>query len=245
MTAGTTHVEQVMGTLVGISSPEPLPGEAVAAAVQVLHETDRIFSTWKPESPMSRLRSGDVPLGDLELGDVLQIYEVLERCALAKQLTHGVFDPWAMPGGVDPTGLVKGWAAARALAALLAHGVRSAMVNAGGDIAVAGGPRRIGIRHPAEPEALSAVVEVTGAIATSGEYERPGQLLDPGTGRAVAAVSATVTGPELDLADAVATGLAVAGPELLPVIESLPGYEGYIVLADGRRYATRGMAFAA
>ena len=119
------------------------------------------------------------------------------------------------------------------------------MINAGGDIAVAGLPRRIGIRHPRRPESLAAVVEVAGAIATSGDYERAGQLLDPSTGDVARSVSATVTGPELDLVDAVATGLAVAGPELLPVIEGLPGYEGYVVNAEGRHYATAGMAFVA
>ena len=28
-------------------------------------------------------------------------------------MSGGWFDPWAMPGGVDPTGLVKGWAVDR------------------------------------------------------------------------------------------------------------------------------------
>ncbi|HET9077023.1 MAG TPA: FAD:protein FMN transferase, partial [Acidimicrobiales bacterium] len=192
MTAATslppaTHLEAVMGTVVGIVSPGPLPAGTVREAVRVLHEADRVFSTWDPDSPMSVLRSGRAGPDDLDPGDAATIAVVLDRCRLARELTAGAFDPWAMPGGVDPTGLVKGWAAGRALDVLTAAGVAAAMVNAGGDIAVTGRPGplpwRVGVRHPAQPQAYAAVVEVAAAIATSGDYERPGQLIDPTTGR--------------------------------------------------------------
>lgn len=243
----TTHLEAVMGTVVGITSPHPLPPAGLAAAMDGLHDADRVFSTWDPDSPMSRLRSGRATLDDLAPADALVVAEVLERCAVARELTSGAFDPWAMPGGLDPTGLVKGWAGSRALAALGADGCRDVMVNAGGDVAVTGTagcrPWRVGIRHPAQPDAYLAVVEVTGAVATSGDYERPGQLIDPRTGRvARAAASATVTGPDLALADALATGLAVAGRTLLPAIEAIPGYDALLVDGDGHCAATPGMA---
>ncbi|HEX4865067.1 MAG TPA: FAD:protein FMN transferase, partial [Acidimicrobiales bacterium] len=229
-------LEPVMGTIVGFSAPEELPTPALSAAVAGLHDADRVFSTWNPESPMTRLRSGQTDLEEIDPGDARKITEVLERCELARELTGGSFDPWAMPGGIDPTGLVKGWAVARAAKVLTGAGMRNLMVNAGGDIAVTGSPpgRRwtVGIRHPDQPRDLAAVIEVESAIATSGDYERPGQLIDPHTGRAArAAASATVTGPDLDLADALATGLAVAGESLLDVIEKLPGYEGYLITA--------------
>ncbi|MDQ2726486.1 MAG: FAD:protein FMN transferase [Actinomycetota bacterium] len=197
---------------------------------------------------MSRLRSGQAELDDLEPFDAALIAEVLGRCELARELTAGAFDPWAMPGGVDPTGLVKGWAAARALHHLTADGATTVMINAGGDIAVAGCPARpwhVAIRHPAQPHAYSAIIEVTAAIATSGDYERPGQMIDPVTGRtARVAASATVTGPALDLADALATGLAVAGAPLLAAIDRLADYEAYLITDAGSHHATPGMAFA-
>jgi thiamine biosynthesis lipoprotein len=236
------HLEAVMGTVVGFSSPDPLPADGVARAVEALHLADRIFSTWDPNSPMSRLRAGRCGLTDLAPPERDLIVEVLERCELAREITGGSFDPWSMPGGVDPTGLVKGWAAQRALRALRAAGAGTVMVNAGGDIATAGRPWRIGIRHPAQPDSCTTVVEVEGAIATSGDYERPGQLLDPATGRAArVAASATVTGPELDLADALATGLAVGGAPVLAAIDRLPGYEAYLITDAMRHYATPGM----
>ena len=248
--SGRAHLEPVMGTVVGISGPDPLDDRAVDVAVAALHEADRVFSTWKPDSPMSRLRSGRADLAALDQGDAALISEVLERCRLARELTGGAFDPWAMPGGFDPTGLVKGWAASRALQAIVASGTADVMVNAGGDIAVAGQPAgghwRVAVRHPSQPNAYAAVIEVTAAIATSGDYERPGQLVDPATGRtARVAASATVTGPELDLVDALATGLAVRGHSLLAAIDVLPGYEAYLITDAGRHYATPGMAFAA
>ena len=37
----------------------------VQLAVESLHDADDVFSTWKPESPMSRLRRGEI---ELEIG---------------------------------------------------------------------------------------------------------------------------------------------------------------------------------
>jgi thiamine biosynthesis lipoprotein len=88
------------------------------------------------------------------------------------------------------------------------------------------------------------LIDVTAAIATSGNYERPGHLIVPSTGRAARGVgSATVTGPELDLVDALATGLAVGGRAVLEAIDGLAGYEAYLITDDGNQYATAGMAF--
>ncbi|HET9691308.1 MAG TPA: FAD:protein FMN transferase [Acidimicrobiales bacterium] len=229
------HLESVMGTVVGITSPAPLPDDGLAAAVDALHDADRVFSTWVDDSPVQRLRRGEAVTDAV---DAALIDEVLERCKVARVLTGGAFDPWAMPGGVDPTGLVKGWAAGRALHALTAAGAGHALVHAGG------GGWRVGIRHPARPDAVVAVVEVTAAIATSGDYERPGQLIDPATGRAArVAASATVTGPDLDLADALATGLAVGGRPVLARIDALDDYEAHLISDDGHHFATPGMAF--
>ena len=86
--------------------------DAVARAQAELRWVDDVFSTWKPESPVSRLRRGEIRLEDAPP----EVAEVLELCRRAREASDGWFDPWAMPGGVDPTGLVKGWAAQRALA---------------------------------------------------------------------------------------------------------------------------------
>lgn len=79
--------------------------EALARARAILHEADEMFSTWRAESSVSRLRRGEITLEEAPA----PVAEVLALCRTAREVSHGWFDPWAMPGGVDPTGLVKGW----------------------------------------------------------------------------------------------------------------------------------------
>jgi FAD:protein FMN transferase len=243
------HAETVMGTVVSFAlRPGPLDRSELAAAVRaacaVLHEADAVFSTWNPGSPLSRLRRGDPPASPPHA-----MAEVQAACRHAREASGGWFDPWALPGGYDPTGLVKGWAVDAALATLRRAGLAAALVNGGGDLAAFGVPDprqawRAGLRHPWRPHALAAVVEVRGAVATSGGYERGAHLIDPHTGRAAtAAASATVTGPRLALADALATALAVGGDPVVEVIAGLDGYEAYLIRPDGSEAWTSGMTF--
>jgi FAD:protein FMN transferase len=243
------HVETAMGTVfsftvVGGGLPAAALAPAVAAACAELHRADRVFSTWDGQSPVSRLRRGAARLADMPP----EVAEVLAQCRTARRLSGGWFDPWAMPGGVDPTGLVKGWAVDRALAVLRQHGVPAALVNGGGDVAAFGPPYpggrwRAGIRHPWQAHALAGVVELAAALATSGCYERGGHLIDPHTGRpAAAAASASVTGPRLALADALATALAVGGDQVLAAVAAVPGYAALLIRPDGSQAATPGFA---
>ena len=218
----------------------------LTTARAILQRADAVFSTWQPHSPVSRLRRGEITSAQAPA----EVSEVLEQCAIARELSGGWFDPWAMPGGLDPTGYVKGWAAQKALGAFRASGICGAIVNAAGDIASLGGlgpgqPFRIGIADPFSPRRLAEVVYLTGAIATSGTYERGNHLIDPHTGRPIArAASASVTGPDLGLADALATAVAVAGAPGLDLVEALDGYEALIIALDGSRRWTKHFPFA-
>jgi thiamine biosynthesis lipoprotein len=155
---------------------------------------------------------------------------------------------------VDPTGLVKGWAAARALQVVAGASVSGAMISAGGDVATFGqspdgGPWRVGIADPwKRPDALAAVVEVdgAGAVCTSGTYERGAHLFDPYAGGepAARALSATVVGSDLAVADGLATALVVGGDAALAVIDGLAGYEAWLIRPDGTDAVTRGWRFA-
>src|SRR4029079_10361051 len=127
-----THVEHVMGTAVSITV-DPGSGDADAAiddACAVLDAANEAVQTLKAGSARARKRRGELRAEQLP-ADML---EVLELSARAARLTGGFFDPWAMRGGFDPTGLVKGWAAQRAVGCLRG-GVAAAMMNAGGDVA--------------------------------------------------------------------------------------------------------------
>jgi thiamine biosynthesis lipoprotein len=234
------HLEHVMGTVVtidvynegGISDAEV--SSHLARARVILQRADAVFSTWKMNSPISRLRRGEITSEQAPA----EVREVLENCMAAREISGGWFDPWAMPGGVDPTGYVKGWAAQRALAALVSAEIPGAIINAAGDIASFGGsefakPFRVGIVDPFSPGDLACIVQLAGAIATSGTYERGDHLIDPHSGQpSVRVASASVSGPDLGLADALATAVAVAGEEALAWIEALEGYEALIIAFD-------------
>jgi FAD:protein FMN transferase len=245
-----THAEKVMGTVVSFTVvpgdlPEPAARAAVEAACRVLHRADAVFSTWNPASPVSRLRRGEVTPDMVPA----EVSEVLTLCLTAREASQGWFDPWALPGGVDPTGLVKGWAVERAAGVLQRAGIDAALVNGGGDLTVFGSPApgrrwRVGIRHPWRADALACVVQPRAAVATSADYERGAHLLDPATGRPAAGVaSATVTGPSLALADALATAVAVGADQALRAVGALDGYQGYLIRADGSEEDTGGMEF--
>jgi thiamine biosynthesis lipoprotein len=254
-TPPVSRLETVMGTIVtidvypssaGTSAQRALIARQIQRACDILHQADEIFSTWRQDSPVSRLRRDEITADDAPA----EVPDVIAACAAARDLSGGWFDPWAMPGGFDPTGYVKGWAAQRALTVLAStDGVAGVMVNAAGDIACSGAlptgqPFRVGIADPAAPRRLAAIVELTGAVATSGSYERGPHLIDPHSGRPAAmAASASVTGPDLGLADALATGLAVAGPGGLAFVEAIAGYAAFTIGFDGTRQSTPGFPF--
>ena len=211
--------------------------DAVAAAFASLHEMDRIFSTWREDSEIMRLRRGELTIE----GCVPLVAEALEIGGEAARVTGGAFT-MLLPGDagdlvLDPTGLVKGWAVERA-AALLGLPEVSACVNGAGDLAVVAhedlpdeGPDaitwRIGIEDPSDPSRTADVVTLTrGAVATSGTAARGAHLYDPAGRRMVGRPgSTTVHGPSLLWADIWATALFVGGDAATEALASrAPAY---------------------
>lgn len=203
-----------------------------------LRQVDALFSTYRPESEISRLDRGRLEPEAAHR----DVRAVLARCEALRGATGGFFDIEA-GGRLDPSGFVKGWAVDRAAGILERAGARSFWLNAGGDVLVrGGGPWRIGIQHPRLRESLACVVELTdGAVATSGAYERGAHLIDPHTGRPPAGVlSVTVVGPDLGTADAFATAAFAMGAGGAEWTASLPGFEAMTILEGDRVLATPG-----
>lgn len=245
MTAeGWIHVEHVMGTTVTLDIRDTgLPREqltnAVNVAIEVLHRADQTFSTWNLNSALHQSRRGAVLDADAQ-----EDLDTVERaCRSARAATNGWFNPWAMPGGYDPTGLVKGWAAQRALEAMSTQGIKHALVNAGGDLLVSGssfgtqdGPGwRVGISDPHAPQALLQTLSITDlGVATSASYERGSLAVDPFTGRSVRRLaSATVIAPNLGLADALSTAATAQGIAAIEWLRDLPGIQALLVSLEG------------
>ena len=201
-----------------------------------LDHCDAIFSTYRPDSEISRLNRREIRVTD---GDPA-LAEVLALAEQARERTGGVFDVRGA-GPLDPSGVVKGWAAERAFQSA---GISDGYLNAGGDLVLVGPPRswRIGIEHPADASGLLTAVELgTGAIATSGQTHRGVHLWDPRCGRWIqTSWQATVVGPSLTWADILATAAAVAGPDRLDRTAWPPGYHVLLADASGTVCATTG-----
>jgi thiamine biosynthesis lipoprotein len=211
----TQHEIEVWGTVVFIDVTSEVDIEpAITQVKQYVQKFDQLFSTYKESSIISQLRRGEIEIEQCPP----EVIEVWNLCAFVEELTEGSFDPWAVGGGFDPSGLVKGWAADRCAEILLAAGAEHIQVNAAGDLALRGGftperPWSIGVVNPANRLEILQTFEIQdGAIATSGTYERGAHINDPHTGMiAIGAKSATVIGPNGAITDALATALMVAG----------------------------------
>ena len=125
-------------------------------------------------------------------------------------------------------------------------------IDAGGDLYLGGcnpqgSPWSVGIRHPRRDGALIDSLRVSNqAVCTSGDYERPGHILDPANRQPASAVaSATVVAPSAMLADALATAAFVLGPSEGIALLHRMGVEGLIVKPDLERVETGGLRHAA
>jgi thiamine biosynthesis lipoprotein len=153
---------------------------------------------------------------------------------------------------VDLGGYAKGTAVDEALDGLQAAGIRDALLDLGGNLAVIGqgadGPWRIGIRDPFGP-GLVAAVRSRGreAVVTSGTYERfrevdgevAGHVIDPVSARPAAGlVSITVVHRSAGMADAAATALLAAGPSRWQALAQRLGLQQVLVIdCEGRATA--------
>jgi thiamine biosynthesis lipoprotein len=157
---------------------------------------------------------------------------------------------------LDLGAYAKGYALNLALDQLRTEGLENVIVNAGGDLCVAGRhgdrPWHIGVRHPQGQGVIASVDLQDGeCVMTSGNYERfrefegirYSHIIDPRSGYPVKHVaSATVISPKGGLADAAATALSVAGPEQWQRIASRMGVDQVMLVdAAGRVYLTPAM----
>ena len=140
---------------------------------------------------------------------------------------------------LDLGGIAKGYIVGRMIGRLEQHGIRAALIEAGGDVfalgerpadlVAAGGDRRWGVgvqdpRYPDDPTRLYTALRIRDqAVVTSGHYHRGytvagkrfSHIVDPRTGRPVDThlVSVTIVAPDAAMADGLATAVEVLGLE--------------------------------
>lgn len=232
------HVEHVMGTVFSLVSREDVDP---TAAVARLHEIDHAFSTYRPDSTISRMARHETVEYDAETA------EVLDRCREIERDTDGYFTLYP-EGRLDPSGWVKGWAIEEASRLLREAGAEHHCVTGGGDVqavgeSTRGGAWHIGIAHPAHHGQFAAVVRGTDfAVATSGTAERGEHIVDPVAGRpADGFLSVTLIGAGIARTDAYATAVFAMGPELgMAWAEGRVGIEAFGILPDGSARQTSG-----
>ena len=128
----------------------------------------------------------------------------------------------AMPAGagLDMGGVAKGIALDRASRVLAQHGVHDALLDAGGQFLPLGSPPgelgwTVALADPGDRQRPTYTLMLSDvSLATSGNSERPGEIVDPTTLRPVVGrFSASALAPDATSADALSTALFVMGPE--------------------------------
>lgn len=148
----------------------------------------------------------------------------------------------------------KGYAADKAKALLLAHGIQAGIVNASGDMATwgrqpNGDEWKVAITNPMDKNKAFALLPISeGAVVTSGNYEkfvtfggkRYTHIIDPRSGYpATGLLSVTVFAPRAELADALATSVFVMGKDTgINRIDQLPRIECIVIDEQGNIFTS-------
>lgn len=219
-----------------------LPGvaaddESFERAFGYLRSIDERFSTFRPESEISRINRGELP-HDAWSDDMREIFAL---AADTKRESDGYFDIRRSDGIYDTAGIVKGWAIKNTADLLLARGHADIYVEVAGDIQTHGAsedgtPWKIGIRNPLARDEVVKVIEPRNAgVATSGTAAQGKHIWDPHTGRPVETMLASITiiGPDVCEADRFATAAFAMGTNGVYFIEKLPGFEAYAIDTNG------------
>ena len=229
------YVEHVMGMPISLAASAPCD-QAWTQVMDELRWVDEVFSTYKPQSFVSRLSRGEITAADcpVEVSQVLAIGEA------ARAGSDGAFTMWNL-GVLDPSGVVKGWAVERAARFLRDVPGLDFCLSAGGDMVcqTSGEPWQIGIENPFDPSKLIATVPVrAGAVATSGTAHRGEHLRTVDGGVA----SVTVIAPSLTWADIDATAAYALGQRAAEWLRGRPGRKALVVWADGSTELVEGPA---
>jgi len=238
------RVEHVMGMPVSLALRGRHGGDARAdaawqAVLDDLRWVDKVFSTYREDSYVRRLDRGEVTLAECP-PEVAQVLELGRAAAAASDHAFNIWRP-----GLDPSGVVKGWAVQRGSRHLRALPDTDFCLSAGGDLlcrAVVGPAWRVAIEDPFDSAQVIAEVPVSdGAVATSGTAHRGEHLVDARDGSIPEGVaSVTVVGPTLTWADIDATAAYAMGQRAAAWLSTRVGRTGLVVWADGTTTLVQG-----
>lgn len=176
---------------------------------------------------------------------------------------NGAFVQTAKGQRIDLGGIAKGYITDKLKTLLIKEGIRSAIIDLGGNIAVFGnsprpGKWKIGLQHPFMPRGeYFGIVEVSDvSVVTSGPYERYFEsggtryhhIFDPSTGYPARSdlVSVTIISEDSADADALSTAIFVTGFEKgISLLSKLKNIEAVLVAKRPEGtivYVTKGLS---
>lgn len=237
--------------------PRDLAFREIEKGFRIARRQDAIFSTFNPDSEISRLNALPKPARNVRVSR--EMAEVLNSAVKIAELTRNYFDltfeaqrpdmgalrfvgkrriDVLRPVRLNPTGIVKGDTVERILTLFKRdRRIGAALIAAGGDIGRfdrSGKTETIPIREPLEKRARGLSVDLgDGAVSTSGQYER-GRHVKNTLGSDVEHLQTSVIATDCMTSDGLDNAfLFMPLPEIRETLKSFPGTRAIVYGKNG------------
>jgi thiamine biosynthesis lipoprotein len=262
------RIDQTMSPYIETSELALINREAVQHPVKI---SDEMFMLLKTSIHYSQISHGAFDISFASVGYLYDYRKHIEPTAaqIASHLSaidyrsikldekaHTVH--FMKPGmRIDLGGIAKGYAVDQGADILLAHGIKNAIVTAGGDSRILGDhhgrPWMVGIKDPRIADKSAVVLPLSDtAMSTSGDYERyfmAGErrvhhLINPRTGKSATGVrSVSVLAPHGIDTDALTKPLFILGVERgMEIINKIPGVDAIVIDDHGQLFYSKNLA---
>ncbi|MBI4424466.1 MAG: FAD:protein FMN transferase [Elusimicrobia bacterium] len=234
-----TRARFLMGTVCEITAHGPDAGRAIEAAFDEIARLEQTMSLFKEDSELSALNRRSA-MGPTRCST--DLFEILHVANEVHRFSQGAFDPTVSAGRPAPgfskvrlhenersvelaeprlrislDGIGKGYALDAAARVLARKGVRSAILNFGGQVLAVGTPPGLKAWEVAVAGTAIVLKVRDRSVSTSSQEEQAGHILDPRTGKPAARPGAvTVIASDGARADAWSTALFVLGVDRAP-----------------------------
>jgi FAD:protein FMN transferase len=216
-THAVERAQYLMGTVCEVAVTGEHAEAQIESAFAEAKRVEQLLSTWIVDSELSRVNRGAAP------GEELRV--LLARTAGWTKKTNGAFDPhYQRRAGFSPPvdGLKPvpqhdpgAWGKGYALDRMLALTTGDARIDFGGQLIVRG-EHEVAIADPQDRDKPVLALQLANAsLSTSSTSEQPDHIIDPRTGKPVAArgSSVSVIADDAMTADILSTALFVMGED--------------------------------
>ena len=263
-----THIDQTMSPYIETSELALINREAVQHPVKI---SDEMMHLLKTSIHYSEVSHGAFDISFASVGYMYDYRNHIKpsdaqiashlaaidyRSIALDEKAHTVH--FMKPGmRIDLGGIAKGYSVDQGADILIAHGIKNAIVTAGGDSRILGDrrgrPWMVGIKDPRAENKSAVVLPLSDtAISTSGDYERyfmDGErrvhhIINPKTGKSATGVrSVSVLAPHGIDTDALTKPLFILGVQRgMEIIDKIPGVDAIVIDDQGQLFYSRNLA---